>query len=387
MIKTLVACTREVDDETLAIDEIMSALKIETELMKNSIGIISCHYEFVLSGIVKAVSDALPFDVMGTISSPLSITDNADSLLLTIMVITGDDIEFESALTPSLLEQPKTNIAESYKTASAERLERPSLILAFAPFMPQNSGDDYVNVLSEVSNGAPCFGTIAIDDSDDFENCFMIYNGEHYPERMSMILVYGKIHPKFYFANISPERALDKSAIITKSDGHIIMELNGRSVDEFFADLGLTKASEDGYAMSSLPFLLDYNDGTPKVSKVFIGLTPERYALCAGATPEGSTLDIATTDKDDVLLTTEQIADKVIEDCKGASGLLIYTCISRGMVLAGDQYSEINLINRKMAGKLPFMMAYSGGEFCPTQDSPGKAVNRFHNNAFIACLF
>jgi hypothetical protein len=33
------------------------------------------------------------------------------------------------------------------------------------------------------------------------------------------------------------------------------------------------------------------------------------------------------------------------------------------------------------------MMAYSGGETCPTQVSDDKAINRFHNNAFVACVF
>jgi len=388
MIRTLTACTTEVDDDIIAIEEIKSQLKLETKLLKNSIGIIACHYEFVISGIAKAVCDALPFDVVGTISSPLSVNGKADSLLLTIMVLTCDDVEFVKVLTPSLLEQPGKVIAESYKAATAERDERPALILAYAPFMSQNSGDEYVNVITEVSNAAPCFGTIAIDDMPDYSNCFMLHNGEHYSDRMSMVLIYGNIHPKFYIANISPDKALDKSAIITKSEGHVIMELNGRSVDEFFESLGLTKASEETYAMSSLPFLLDYNDGTPKVSKIFVSLTPERYALCAGATPEGSTLNIATTDKEDVLLTSEQAADLILGDIEGASGLLIYSCIARSMVLIGEhQYSEIDLINKKTAGKLPFMMAYSGGEFCPTQDSNNKAINRFHNNAFIACLF
>jgi len=303
------------------------------------------------------------------------------------MLITSDDVEFTTMLTSPLTSEPDKSIAGSYGEAAAARPEKPSLIFVFAPFMYQNSGDEYVSVITEVSGGVPCFGSVAVDDSADFSNCFMLYNGASYPDRMSMILAYGDISPKFYIANVSQDNVLDKSAIITKSEGHVIMELNGRSVDTFFEDLGLAKASEIRYALSSLPFLLDYNDGTPKVSKVFITLTPERYALCAGAVPEGSTLYIASSNRDDIMLTTEDAVNQMLEDIQNASGALIYSCVGRSMTLGGDSHDEMRLVGGKTAGKLPFMMSCSGGEMCPTQVSAAKAINRFHNNAFVACVF
>jgi hypothetical protein len=44
-------------------------------------------------------------------------------------------------------------------------------------------------------------------------------------------------------------------------------------------------------------------------------------------------------------------------------------------------------VTEKTGGRLPFLMAYSGGEICPTRVSEEKAINRFHNNAYVACLF
>jgi hypothetical protein len=200
-------------------------------------------------------------------------------------------------------------------------------------------------------------------------------------------MVYGDIKPQFFIATISDDKILDKSALVTKSAGHVLMEVNDRPVVEYFEGLGLTKASETAYAMTSLPFMLDYNDGTPWVSKVFIGLSPEKYAICAGAMPEGSTLYIGVFDKNDVIHTSEEAVEKALGAAAGASCLLIYSCISRSMSLGADQSMELDLIKGKVSGKLPFMMAYSGGEICPTLISEEKATNRFHNNAFIACVF
>ena len=382
----MTAWTVEVDDAEAAVGEIKSRLDIKNNLLKNSIGIIACHYEFVHSGVVKAVCEALPFHVTGTISSAQSVADHADNLFLTLLVITSDDVEFDVVVTPSLHDEPGRVITKAYK-AAANRPEKPALVFAFAPFMLDNSGDEYINVLSEISGGAPFFGTLAIDDTDDFSNCFMICDGAHYSDKMALVLIYGDISPRFFVANISRNKIIAKSAVITKSAGHVLMEVNGRPVAEYFEDLGLTKASETQYAMSSLPFLLDYNDGTPLVSKLFIGLTPEKHAICAGAMPEGGSFHIASADKDDVIFTAGEAVDQILEYASNASGLLVYSCVGRGMTLGAEQFLEMDLINQRMGKVLPFIMAFSGGEICPTQVSDDKAINRFHNDAFIACLF
>lgn len=386
MIKTVVAYTGEIDDETLAIDELKEQLKLDENLKKNAVGIIACHYEFVLSGVVKAICEALPFDVVGTITSTQAVPEQAGSLLLTLMVMTSDDVRFATAMTPSLKETPGRVIETTYREATQDG-EAPALMLCYAPFMVENSGDEYVEVLTKVSGGVPCFGTLAVDDTPDFSKCFMIYNGEHYTDRMGMIFLLGDVKPKFYIATISEGKILDKAALVTRSEGHVLMEVNDRPVSEFFENLGLTKASETAYAMTSLPFMLDYGDGTPPVSKVFIGLTPERYAICAGAMPEGSTLYVGVFDKDDVIKTTGAAVDQALLDTEGASGLLIYSCISRNMSLGAEMLLELQLIQEKVGDGLSFMMAYSGGEICPTVVGKKGAVNRFHNNAFIACIF
>lgn len=384
MIHTIVVKTGEIDNVEVAVNEIMEQLKPEQRLLKNSVGIISCHYEFVESGVVKAVCDRLPFDVAGTITAAQSAGGVSGTFLLSVMVLTSDDVRFKTALTESLLGQPSQAIKAAYNKADGG--EKPALIFSFAGFMVENSGDEYVNTISEISGGAPCFGTLSVDDTEDFHCSYLIHCGEHYRDRMAMILLYGELSPKFYIATISDNKIINKAALITSAQGHILKEVNGRPVVDFFEELGLTKASETSYAMTSLPFMLDYGDGTPPVSKVFIGLTQEKYAVCAGSMPEGSTLYIGVFDKDDVLKTTDAAVKKALAETPEASGMLIYSCISRNMSLGGDLFAELDLVASGSEG-LHYLMAYSGGEMCPTQIDENRAINRFHNNAFILCIF
>jgi hypothetical protein len=138
--------------------------------------------------------------------------------------------------------------------------------------------------------------------------------------------------------------------------------------------------------MTSLPFMLDYGDGTPPVSKVFIGLNENKHAICAGAMPEGSTLYLGVFDKEDVLLTSGKV---IAEAMRGdnPSVVFVYSCISRNMSLGSDLFAEVNLVKKEVAKKAPVLMAYSGGEMCPTQINQSAAINRFHNNTIILCIF
>jgi hypothetical protein len=386
MIRTITASTEYIDDLDAAIKDIQDQLDCGRNLLKYSAGIIACHYEFALSGAVAAIGKALPFDTVGTITSAHGTASGAGVLRLSVMVFTSDDVRFKTAISPSLKKDPAKGIEDTY-VQHAEKGERPALILAYAPFMVENSGDEYVRVLGKVSGGVPCFGTLAVDDTPDFHNCFTLYNGEYYNDRMALLLMYGNVKPRFFLATISKEKVLDRSALITASEGHVLKEVNGKPVTKYFEDMGLTKASETAYALTSLPFMLDYGDGTPLVARVFIGLNENKEAICAGAMPKGDTFYMAVFDKDDVLLTTSSTISAALEAGGDIAGMLIYSCLSRSMTLASDQFAETDIVTEKTAGRFPFMLAYSGGEICPTKTSEDTAVNRFHNNTCIVCVF
>jgi len=386
MIRTIVAHTTEIDDTESAVAAILSQLDIENRLLKNSVGIISCHYDFLYSGTAGAISAALPFEVLGTVTLSQVVEEVSGEFMLTIMVLTSDDVSFSTALSGSLLSDPAKEIIAAYNCAAEGHAKSPALILPFAPFIIAKPGDDYVHALTEVSGGVPCFGTIAIDDTDDMANAYSIYGDKHYNDRMAILLVYGDINPRFSIATISPEKIFSKPVVVTCSERNILKEVNGHPVSEYFADLGLTEASGKQFAMVSLPFMMDYGDNTPPVSKVFVGQTPEKYSICAGLVPEGVTIRLGIFDMDDVLLTTGNALDKVATDIDGASCVLIYSCVSRSMSLGLHSSAEFELIQEKLGGKLPFMAAYSGGEISPTEVSSSHAINRFHNNAFVICV-
>jgi hypothetical protein len=103
--------------------------------------------------------------------------------------------------------------------------------------------------------------------------------------------------------------------------------------------------------------------------------------------PEGATLYLGVFDKADVLLTTREAVQTALSKNPAPSGMLIYSCISRNMCLGSDLFAELELVQQVAGKKASLMMAYSGGEICPTRMNESSAINRFHNNAFILCIF
>lgn len=386
MIQSYTAYTNEIDDLELAAQEILRQLNPGENAMKNTVGILSCHCEFYFSGAMQAVSKGLPFPVVGAVTTGQAVQGQAGSMLLTVMMLTSDDVQFSTAVSDVLDIGTASAVERAYTQARDALPGQPELMLVYAPFIPAIPGDIYLDALTEVSGGVPCFGTQGVDDGTTFDHCFALMDGEHFSDRLVLLLMSGDVHPQFFIATISGDKILHEGALITSSAQNLLKEVNGHPVVEYFRDLGLTGASEAMYAMTSLPFMVDYNDGTPMVSKVFIRLDEENNALCAGIMPEGSTLYLGVFDKSDVLLTTANTLKKAME-AKNLHNMLIYSCVSRSVSLGGEILAELELMQNTIGQRFSYMAAYSGGELCPTLLRGQAATNRFHNNAFTVCVF
>jgi len=388
MIKTLIVSTKEIDDIEVAVDEIKSQLTAHS-LCANSVGIIACNYEFLVSGAMKAICGALPFDVAGTITGSLATNTESGIFMLSIMILTSDDVVFDIKTTPPLLDNPFSITEKFTEELISENPGKASLAFTYIPYIETFSADQFVDIFSRVSNEIPCFGVLALDASDTFDNSYVCVNGEAYHDRAAVISVYGDINPRFLYATISYEKIIHKPSLITKSEGNILIEVNGHSVEQYFEDLGLNGVRDMQYAMASVPFLLDYGDGTPLVSKIFIRQTPEKYAVSTGFIPEGAMMYVGVFDKEDVLLTTGEVINKTLEigSADNISGVLMYSCMTRCVSLGSDSMSEFELVKEKLGNKIPFMVSYSGGEICPLQNFESKMINRCHNNTFILCIF
>ena len=382
MIASLVAHTFEVDDADAAVAEILAQLDLEGSLRKNSVGIVTCHCEFMYSGVVKALADKLPFDVVGISSLASAAGGNSGLDILTVCVLTSDDVFFSTALTESVAHEQKIPIARAYTAAAKER-GRPSLVLAYGPLLEHISGNTFVDEITEASGGVPVFGTLACDHTPAFKEASIIYNGEYYRDRMALVLLHGPVNPRFFCIAISPQNAQNQKGLITSSTGNVIHTVNGIPAMEYLESIGLDK--EDLKISGSFPLVLDYNDGGQPVGRGIYTVADNGDVYCGGDAPVNASLSTAILNDEDVLRSAGSLAETVCSQEKPGA-LLLLSCISRSLLLGADPLGEVERLDSVIGGRVPYHMSYSGGEICPVYTDGGATANRFHNFTLIACI-
>jgi len=382
-MKLLNAWTLELDEPEVAVSEILDQLDLDANACKHSVGILTCAYDFIESGIVKALCEALPFDVSGCTTLTNANNDEAGTMLLCLTVLTADDCRFATTVSDPLIEDCVEMVNASVKKAEADLEQSTQMAFAFFP-LAGVGGEIMLAALDKAMAGAPIFGTIACDhDTAAYSNTYVIHNGEFYKDRMSFVLISGNVRPRFVVTSTSEQNLRRQQAIITSSEGSLLKQVNNMTAQAYFESIGLvTGKGVEG--MSSIPFVVDYNDGTQPVARAIYGINEDGSAAAGGVMPEGSTLYIGRMDVEDILLT----ADKSIKDLmagEGLNGIIMFPCLGRNMVLAMDPMAEIDVVKKLIGDSLPWHLAYSGGECCPVYDKSGRPVNRFHNFTFIGC--
>jgi hypothetical protein len=379
MIKSFSAVTREIDDAEAAVAEITGALDLEKNLLKNSLGIVSCFTEFEDTGALKAVCDALPFDCIGSTTCLCAVGEEIDQIILAVSVLTSDDCSFRTTAIP-VGDNYEASVDATLTALLEQEKESPALLLGYFPLMNTVSGDMILTAIDGVTGGIPVFGTATIDHTMDYSSSKTIRNGEAFRETVVLGAIYGEPKISFDIASLDENKFRSQKALITASDGNILIGVNGKTALEYLEEIGLTK-TEIATGLGVIPLVVDHNDGTKPVVRAVFALTPDGHAVCGGAMPEGATLTIGHVDRKDVLLTTEHtmkpLADK-------DSIVLSYSCMARYLVLGTDNTVEAEKM-REVSGGAPYLFVCSGGELCPLPDADGKLRNFYHNYTNVFC--
>jgi hypothetical protein len=383
MIKMLTACTAEIDDVEAAVDEIQGQLDVSRSLLANSVGIIACHYEFIKTGVVEALCKGLPFPVTGCTTLGNAARGRYGLELLSIMVMTSDDVVFSPAISADLdVADVDTGIGAAYKQALENLGGEPAMILAYAPLMPTLGAAPIMNSLNRFSGGIPVFGTICCDSTSYFSESRVIYNGKAEQSSLALVLIKGNIQPNFSLITI-PEANLQKlTAVVTDSEECLVKKVNDMPFLDYLETVGIPKSGVIT-SKGSFPIMVDYNDGSRPIGLAIYSTTAEGYALLGGEIPKGSTIAIANLDYAGILETAEEAALKAAARCN--SGLLIYPCLTRNLALGANSDDELKKIVETLGEDHPYQICYSGGEICPVLIGGGSLMNRVHNFTCIVC--
>jgi len=387
MIKCASVYTLEIDDIEVAIEEIKTQLDEKIALLEHTVGIIMCHPEFIFSGALKQICESLPFETAGVTTSSQAVNGIARELILTIFVMTSDDAQFRIGVTDDYDKSIDESVGAAYEKASAEISGQPKLALIFPTISSSYSGDDYVGAWKKFIPGVPLFGTLAMDDTPNFEESKTICNGVGYQPAMSFVLCYGNINPRFLIGTVPEDNVLPYKGEVTNSSGHLVREINNMNTYKYFESIGFESNGKSAVNYLFLPFAIsqkkreDY-DGIP-VIRVLSSFSEDGTAMFHGNVDEGSTFALLKCEPDDVISTTKEKVRQVNE-MSDVNGVLLFSCIVRRIVsMRENSLMELEAARGEIDPGFPFMMGYAGGEICPTQVKGGTPTNRYHNYSLV----
>ena len=384
MIKSYAAFTNEIDDAELAVSEIMAQLEPGKNCLQSTVAVVTCYHEFATNGIITELYKNLNFPIVGTTTTVTSTNRGFGQLGFSILMITSDDVVFTAACSSSLMNGLDEPFARMYQSALAGHTETPKLIISAAPLMLNYPGDNYVEALDKVSGGVPNFGTLAIDDTSDYLNSYVIFNDKTERDIYGIIVASGNIKPKFLYASFSPEYILTQKATITKAEGNLLKEVDGLPIIKYMEKMGFAENGKVRDVLHSVPFILDYaGEGIP-VSRVLLSWSEDGYGICGGLMPEGTEFNLGTWDKSDVLGTTVRTIESILQN-EYVSTLILHSCLARNYALRTELLAETETVNKTVDESTPYIFGYAGGEICPVRDTANS--NNFHNNTIIACAF
>lgn len=390
MIKSYNASTLEVDYIDVALEDIFSQIDIENDLLTNSVGLLLCHADFISSGVVEALCQRLPFDVVGSTTLSGANSDSDDPLQLMLMVLTSDDVKFGTGLTESFAGETPELLVKGYEKAMNEIDNKPELAIVYAPLLMNVSGDFFVKELDKLLGGVPQFGMTSVDHNIDYHESVVIYNGEAYSDSLALLLIDGDVQPKFFIGALENEKILLEKSVITSSNANQLFTVNDIPIEDYLKKSDLaTDADGNLLSVNGCPFILDYGDGTSPVIRALIMLTPDGTVICGGEMPEGALLTVGYMDENTVFNSTKKMLDEM-EKTEHGKVTLFCSCIGRYAAQGFDPEREKMLVKEKMdeMGQ-SYMFAYCGGEICVVdhESSDGEIHNRYHNDTIVACTF
>jgi hypothetical protein len=385
MIRVLTAHTGELDDVPAAVAEVLAGLEPERRLLRNSVGIMAFYPEFSDTGVVKALSEALPFDSIGMTTAGVSVPGAMGDIMLTLTVLTSDDVLFRAGASSPVSDDPGPPVRELYTRLASSLPGKPSLLLAFPPVLDHLAGDDFIDALDALSGGVPVFGSLPFTPAVDFSGIHTCFNGERHADALALIALHGDVRPRFFISRIPDDRVvrLRHDAIITEANGNGISRINGIAPLPYLNSLGLAENGRLG--TGTFPLLLTLEDGT-RIVRTMYKLTEDGVLISHGRTPAGAKIAFFTPSAEFILESVAETLTRAAET-SGARNALVFSCIGRRWLLGARVRAEAEKAAACLDASTAYSFIYSGGEICPTRNLNGIQTNCFHNFSLIACFF
>ena len=398
MVRIYTAFTKEIDNPEEAAKQILQQLNPAENALKNTIGFIHFYHEYVETEVCEAVVNALPFEVVGCVSSYIGTAGHHGEMSLSVTMITGNDFRFAiesvegaDAKTSEEISDEITRICNGFLAK-----EKPKVVIPLLTLLPNYNGENLITTASTLPEFIPMFGTVTFN-MDKITNPHYVLSDKKFAiNKFVFVALYGDFEPKFRVtSSFAAEEERSGDAVdITDADGAILKTVNGMPVLEYLKQIGMVTTDNvvtGTYGIWIIPAVLTYPDGT-SVVRAFPGVVEgTEHIYSTGTMKAGAKIKFAHLNGDKTIASAAKLFTEIV--AAKENNIMVYSCVARAWSLGTQLSAEAEKIAecvaeyRKQNSAMDYCVAYSGGEICPVKDKDGKLVNALHNYSFASCSF
>ncbi len=312
----------------------------------------------------------------GEMSSVLGFQEDS----LTLMIFCSDQITIRAGFGRGVSQNSDSAVQEAITTATNNLLELPQLCLTF----PEGIGIDGVSIIRTLQHHlgekVPIFGGTSAD-SLAVQKSYQFFKQEVTSDAIPILLFSGNI--RYSHGTASGWRPIGKKSKVTKVDGCIVYEIDGKSALKFYQQhLGEAGCNHE---YISYPLAIFADD-----SQEFYLTSPGIHDEAVGSVtfmssiPLNATIQMTEISREDILEATKLSVEQAIKNYPGHSpaAAMLISCAARRMLL-GTRAKEEYQIFTHLSNHIPCCGFYSFGEVSPLQSSE---QSQFHNQTFITLL-
>ena len=338
--------------------------------------------EFAPEAVVRGLARKIPADVPLVGCSSFAEVDGAEAMTRSVVLL-GARNSGLVAHPFSLPADGRTSFELGQEVGRRCRPLSPSLLILLPDVLSVNATQLLRGIQAELGNDAPIVGGAAAD-SGSFKRTHQLCGGALQTDGLAGMMLCGPL--QLVTAARSGYTPVSIPHIANRvENGNVLLELDGRPALTVYREFLGPRAGEMPSVSIEFPIGVVPQGATetlPDLTRAIFRVDEARGALILGGDVEqGAKLRILSATRADVLNGARAATEQALQAMPQPDLALIFSCISRKVVLGGHYRDEATAALQRLPAQLPIAGFYTFGEL-----SPVERKTEHHESTFTLAL-
>ncbi len=348
--------------------------------------------EKMLKGVRSVSGNALI--VGSSTAGEITTMGPAKKHSVVVMGIKSDDIKFYAAIGENIKDDPRKagkQAGDRVKELAGGKL---GAFMMFPDVLVGNGADIVRGVLDSLGEHFPVVGGASGDDFE-FKKTYQYLNDKVYSGVVIGLGLVGNF--KIGIGVKHGWIPVGKALKVTKSDGAVLHELDGRPAisiyEDYFGEEEAKVLKTDTLAKLAItyPLGMKFSGSDEMLIRDPITVDEKGSITCAAEIPLNSEIQLMVGSREEAVKVAQVAAKNAIDQLDGATpqAAIIFNCIARNKLFGEHSGDEITAIQEELGSNLPLIGFYTYGEQAPLGGEVrniAKCNPAFHNETVVICV-